>query len=121
MSVSIKYHHVDGHMEKHLLWHKLTLEQNMTTRCVTLAKRAVHSALMTGMWTEGKQLLPRENAAVSVDNRNLTRDLEKAVRYKVGKEQARNYLISQEDWTGKQFDEVDWNRMYGALGNTPEG
>ena len=59
------------------------------------------------MRRKGKQLLPREDAAVFVDNRTLRRDLAKAIRYKVEKEQARNYLINQEDCTGKQLDEVD--------------
>ena len=87
----------------------------MNTRCDKLAKRAVCRAIVTGIRREGKQLLPSENTAVFVDNRKLTRDLSKAVKYKVGKEQAGNYLKSQEDWTGKQFDKVDWNRLHGAL------
>ena len=56
-----------------------------------------------------------------VDNRKLIRDLAKVVRYEVGKEQAREYLISQEDLTGEQFNKVDWNRLHGTLGNKPEG
>ena len=66
----------------------------MNTRCNILAKRAVHRAIATGMRREGKQLLPSEDAAMSVNNRKLTRDLTKTVRYKVGREQARNYLIN---------------------------
>ena len=49
MSANIKYHHMDGHMDKYLLWHQLTLEQKMNTRCNKLAKRAVHRAIVTGM------------------------------------------------------------------------
>ena len=90
----------------------------MNTRCDRLAKTAVHRAIVIGMRIEW---LPHEDTAVFVDNRKLTRDLAKAVRYKVGKEQARNYLINQEGWTGKTIDEVDWNRLYGTLENKPEG
>ena len=108
-------------MDKYLLWHHLTLEQKMTTRCDNLAKRAVHREIVTGMRRKVKQLIPSEDAAVFVDNRKLTRDLAKTVRYEVGKEQARNWLINQEGRTGEQFDEVDWNRLHGALGNKPEG
>ena len=79
----------------------------------------MHRTIVTGVRREGKQLLPIKDTAVFVNNRKLTRDLAKTVRYEVGKEQARNYLINQEGWTGKQFDEVDWNRLHGALGNTP--
>ena len=114
MSANIKYQHVNGHMDKYLLFHQITLEQKMNTRCNRLAKRAVHRAIVTGMRREGKQLLPSEDAAVFVNNRKLTRDLAKTVRYKVGKEQAHNYLINQEGWTGEKFDEVDLNRLHGA-------
>jgi hypothetical protein len=85
MSANIKYRHVDGHMDKYLLFQQLTLEQNMNTRYDRLTKRAVHRAMVTGMGREGKQLLPSEDTAVCVNNRKLTRDLAETVRYKVGK------------------------------------
>ena len=59
--------------------------------------------------------------AVFVDNRKLTRNLAKAVRYEADKEKACKYLTSQEGWTNKEFDEVDWDRLYIALGKQPEG
>ena len=108
-------------MDKYLLFHQLALEQKMNTMCNILAKRAVYRAIATGMGREGKQLLPSEDAAVFVNNRMLTRGVAKTVRRKVGKEHARNYLISAEGWTGEQFDEMDWNRLHRALGNKPEG
>ena len=73
----------------------------MNAKCNTLTKGAVHKATVTGMRKTVKQLLPHEDAAVFVDNRKLTRDLAKTVRYKVGKEQAQHYLINQEGWTGE--------------------
>ena len=121
ISANIKYHHVDGHMDKYLPWNQLTLEQKMNIRCNKPTKRAVHKAIVTGMRRNRKQLLHSEDAAVFVDNRRLTRELEKAVRYTVGKEHACDYLINQEDWTVKKIDEVDWNRLHGVLGNNPEG
>ena len=96
MSANIKYQHVDGHMDKYLFFHQLTLEQKMTTRCDTLAKQAVHRAISTGTGREGKQLLPGEDAAVFANNLKLTRELAKIVRYKVGKEEARNYFMNKE-------------------------
>ena len=59
------------------------------------------------MTREGKQLLPHKDVAVVVENMKLIRDLAKPVRYKVGTEQARNCLVNQEGWTGKEFDEAD--------------
>ena len=83
MSANIKYHHVDGHRDKCLRWHQLTLEQKMNTRCNKLSKRVVHRAIVKGMRRKVKLLIPSEDAAVFVDNRKLTRDLAKAVRYEV--------------------------------------
>ena len=54
MSANIKYHHMDGHMDKYLRWNQLTLEQKRTTRCDRLAKRAVHRAIVTDMRRKGK-------------------------------------------------------------------
>ena len=121
MSANIKYQHVNGHMDKYMFFHQLTLEQKMNTRCDTLANRAVHRAIATGMRREGKQLLSSEDAAVFVNNRKLTRDLAKTGRYEVGKEEAHNYLTNKEGCTGEQFDEVDETRLHEALGNKPEG
>ena len=71
MSANIKYRHVDGHMDKYLLFHQLTLEQKKNTA--------------TGMRREGNQLLSSEGATVFVNTRKLTRDAAKTVRYEVGK------------------------------------
>ena len=116
MSANIKYLHVDGHMDKYLFSHQLTLEQNMNTRCDILTKRVVHRVITTGTRREGKQLPPSEDAAVFVTNMKLTRDLAKTVRYEVGKEQARNDLINKEGWTGEQFNEMDRNRLHWDAG-----
>ena len=93
----------------------------MNTRCIRLAKKAVHRASVTGIRRKGTQLLPHEDTAVFVDNRKLTRDLAKTVRYKAGKEQTHTYFINQQGWTGRQYDEMDWNILHGALQNKPKG
>ena len=72
MSTNIKCRHVNGYMNKYLLFHQLTLEQKMNTRCDRLTKEEVHRAILTGMRREGKQLLTSEDTSVFVDNRKLT-------------------------------------------------
>ena len=67
----------------------------MNVMCVTLPSRAVSRAIQSDMKREGKQLLPREDEITFVNSINLTRDLAKTVQYEVGKENAREYLISQ--------------------------
>ena len=58
---------------------------------------------------------PGEDATMFVNNKKLTRDLAKAVRYKVGKKQAHNHLTSHEGWIDTQFDEVDWDRLHSVM------
>ena len=60
----------------------------MNIICNSLAKTAVARAIRLGMRRYFRQLLPSEDAAVFVNNKKLTRDFEKTVRYEVGKEQA---------------------------------
>ena len=115
MSATITYHHMDGHMDKYLLWKQLLLEQKMNVMCNNPVKCAVSRAIRPGMRREKKQLLHSEDAAVFVNNRNLTSNLAKVVRYGVDKEKACKYLTSQGCWTDKQFDKVDWDRLHMAL------
>ena len=50
----------------------------------------------------------------------MTRDLAKLVWYEVGKDQACIYLTSDEGWMDRQFDGVDWDRLYISLGGKPD-
>jgi hypothetical protein len=42
-----KYQHVSGHMDKYLLWHQLSLIQQLNCVCDTTAKGAVQRAITT--------------------------------------------------------------------------
>jgi hypothetical protein len=42
------YLHVYGHMDKYLLWHQLSLIQQLNCVCDTLAKQAVTLAMTQG-------------------------------------------------------------------------
>ena len=66
MNTAVKYQHVDGHMDKYLPRHQLSLEQKMNVMYDALTKRTVVRAIRTGTRREGKQLLPSEDAAISV-------------------------------------------------------
>ena len=72
---TIKYDHVDGHMDKYLLLTQMTLEQQMNYVCDKEAKKAVERSIEQKFLVEEKQLLSREDAAVFVGGKNLTSDL----------------------------------------------
>ena len=121
MSATIKYQHVNDHLEKYLLWHQLSIEQKANVICNSLVKNLVAKAIRLGMRREGKQTLPSKDEAVFVNNNKVTRDLGKAVRCEVREEQARDHLTFKEGWTSKQFDDVDLDPLHNAMGNMPDG
>ena len=60
------YLHVYGHMDKYLLWHQLSLIQQLNCVCDTLAKQAVNLAMTQGYHDRPTQLLPKEDVAVII-------------------------------------------------------
>jgi hypothetical protein len=58
------YLHMYGHMDKYLLWHQLSLIQQLNCVCATLAKQAVTSAMTQGYHDRPTQMLPKEDVAV---------------------------------------------------------
>ncbi len=53
-----KYQHVAGHLDTYLLWHQLSLVQQLNCVCNTTAKGAVHRAIATGYISTPTQILP---------------------------------------------------------------
>ena len=85
----IEYGHVDGHMDKYLLWHQMTPEQHMNGVCNDDAKRAVARSINCMFQNDDKQLLPGEDVAVFARGKKLTSDLSKAIRFEVAREKAK--------------------------------
>ena len=91
----IEYGHVDGHMEKYLLWHQMTPEQQMNVVCDGEAKRAVARSINCMFQNDDKQLLPGEDVAVFVRGKKLTSDLSKTIRFEVEREEAEDFLMNE--------------------------
>ena len=87
----IKYEHVDGHMDKYLLFTQMTLEQQMNYVCNKEANKAVERSIQNKFVAEEKQLIPGEDAAVFVGGKKLTSDLSRAVRLEVSRERQKNF------------------------------
>ena len=69
-------------MDKYLLWHQLSLVQQLDCVCDTTAKGAVQRAITTGYISTPTQLLPQED--VAIDTRK---------------------------WPHDRFNEVDWEHL----------
>ena len=121
MKAHLSYEHVDGHMDWYLLWHQMTLQQQLNCICNGLAKSAVARAIRLGMRRESKQLLSREDVAVYINGQKATSDFAEQVRYGLSKEHAKHFLRSKMGWGEQQFEEVDWEWLYKTLDKKPDG
>ena len=121
LTIKLSYEHVNGHMDRSLLWHQMNLEQQLNCICDNLAKTAVSRSIRFGPRDRGKQLLPREQAAVFVGGSKQTTDFADAVRLEISQDEAKQFLINERDWTPSQFDQVDWGRLHNTLQSKPQG
>ena len=53
--------------------------------------------------------------AVFVRGKKLTSDLSKAIRFEVGREKAKDFLMNECKWTEEQFEEVEWDLLDATL------
>ncbi len=121
MQGELTYLHVDGHMDRILLWHQLNLHQQLNCICDYLAKSAVGLSHRRDQEEDDTvYVLPREDVAVFIGGRKATSDFSKPIRYNIGKKEAKNYLCTEEGWTIEQFNEVDWDWLDASLESKPD-
>ena len=116
------YLHVYGHMDKYLLWHQLSLIQQLNCICDTLAKQAVTLAMTQGYHNRPTQLQPKEDVAVVIWGNKITNDVSNSIRFHASKELARQYLGNRKKnpRPNEQFDEVDWEHLELAMKTKPD-
>ncbi len=85
----ITYLPLYGHMDKYLLWHQLSLIQQLNCVCNTLAKQAMTSAMMEGFYKRPTQLLPNEDIAVVIWGHKITNNISHSISFHASKEMAR--------------------------------
>ncbi len=113
-------------------WHCLTLEEQLNTTCDMLANGAVTCALTLSSQPTAPTLLPFEQAAVVVDSIKITSQVAPAIRFALGRVEARCFYTKAVDrvrgsnrrglgWYEEDFDEVDWEALSRALKHKPEG
>lgn len=113
--------HVKAHMDEYCQWDELPLENQLNCQCNHLAKAAVHRAIKSHLDNVPPRTtrLPRESAAIFIDEVKLTSDPTKALRYRLGKVRARDFLTSEKGWSPQQFDEVAWDSLHNVLSSKP--
>ncbi len=100
--------HVYGHMDRYLLWHRLSLPQQLT--------------MMESSCNRPTQLLPKENVAVVIWGNNIINDISHTIRFQASKEAARKYWGNKKKnpWPNKHFNKVDWEHLDLVLKNKPD-
>ncbi len=93
-----KYQHVVGHMDKYLLWHQLSLVQQLNCLCDTTVKGTVQRAITTGYISTPTQMLPREDVAIVIWGNKITSDVSHPVRFHASKEVAQRILTDTKTW-----------------------
>jgi hypothetical protein len=106
-----KYQHVAGYMDKYLLWHQLSLIQQLNCVCDTTTKAAVHSALTTGYTSTPTQILPREDISIFIWGNKITSNVSQPVQFHASKELARKLLTDTKKWLQERLKEVDWEHL----------
>ncbi len=113
-------------------WHYLTLEEQLNTTCDTLTSVTVTCALTLGSQPTAPTLLPFKRAAVVVDGIKITSQVAPAVRFALGRVEARHFYTKAMDrvcrsnrgglgWYEEDFDKVDWEALSRALKHKPDG
>jgi hypothetical protein len=78
-------------MDRYLLWHQLSLPQQLNCICNMLAKHAVTLAMMEGSHNRPTQPLPKEDVAVVIWGNKITNNVSHTIRFQASKEAARKY------------------------------
>ena len=50
----------------------------------------------------------------------MTSEFAKPIRFEVGRQQAKRFLINEEGWSEEQFEEVDWPRLDNTMEKKPD-
>ena len=107
-------------MDWFLLWHQMTLEQQLNTFCDNLAKQGVARIIRLGFEWHGRQLLPKESAAIFINGVKQTNGIVKPIRFGMRKIYAKEFLVDDKKWTEAQFEDVDWERLHETLEKKPD-
>lgn len=122
LTTKCHYQHVPAHMDDVLLWAQLTKVQQLNVQCDLLAKAAVARArdnVHSGT-AQSNHALPLEAATIYVNDEKLTSDPTKALRFHIGKHQARIFHTQELGWETTTFDGICWDSLHSALSQKSE-
>ena len=102
-------------MDTYLLWHQLSLVQQLNCVCDTTAKGTVQRAIATGWLSTPTQILPREDIAIVIWGNKITSDVSHPIRFHASKEITRGLLADMKKWLHDQFKEADWEHLNLAM------
>jgi hypothetical protein len=112
--------HVKAHQDEHFALHMLDLEEWLNYDCDRRAKRAIRDAWSRKMERQSIiYTLPMEAAAVYIEGEKQTTDIAKALRYNIGKANARRFYADEKIMANEIFDSVVWEDLRKTLQGRP--
>ena len=70
-----------------------------------------------------RQLLPREDVAILVNNHKMMSNFDNEIRFDLSRRHAKQFMTSEfvphKQWNDKQFEEVDWWMPHKSLKGKP--
>ena len=118
---------MDAHQDEKKLWWQMSLAEQLNCVCDSLAKLAVRESMHIKAKSAEPRFLPREKAAIVIDNHKLTTDAGPEVRYALGESDVRRfYTAAKKDrggglgWSETRFNQVARRHIDACLEGKPD-
>ena len=112
---NLAFKYVRSHMDDHVPWDQMSLEEQLNCQCDRLAKDAVNACLARKETTNTIYTLPCELVYVTAENEKVTGDPSHLLRLSISRRHAKVFLMEHRQWSPPQFDAVDWNHLHAVL------
>lgn len=114
----LRFVHVSAHMDDILPWDQLSQAEQLNCMCDSLAKDALTKGILEH-YSDGRNMLPRELAAVIFSEGKATSDPADQLRLELGRREAHQFLTQEMGWTSEQFELVAWTHLNDTLSSKP--
>jgi hypothetical protein len=117
----LTFQYVQSHMDDHVSWECMSLEEQLNCQCDCLAKDAVHARMNQVNPPLINYTLPRELVSLRIKGEKITGDPSDCIRQSIGRCQAKQFLLSSRQWSSQQFEAVDWDCLHLVLSRKSTG
>ena len=108
-------------MDNSLTWDQMSMEMRLNCQCDSLAKSSVERAIERHLESPDHttHMLPREYSAIFIGKSKITSDPTKALRYRLSKLRAKEFLTGAVGWSEEAFESTGWDWLDRVLAKKP--